>query len=170
MFAQAFVVLGQFLLLKKDTEMFTEWLKDASGANSRQAGSCAQCLQEWCDAFLWAPPPHLWPRLLTWAPATLCSSPARSLSALPAKTRAYNSLFKVSGGCWYWTELPDRCLFTCVISLFHWGKVYINKNFVWTVCFCFCGAFNRFLLSLNTKLQRRKTKIHLLLKRGFTLG
>lgn len=53
--SQASVVLGQFLLLKKDTDMFTEWLKDASGANSRQAGSCAQCLKEWCDAFLWAP-------------------------------------------------------------------------------------------------------------------
>lgn len=51
-FSQAFVVLGQFLLLKKDTEMFTEWLKDATGANSRQAGTCAQCLNEWCNAFL----------------------------------------------------------------------------------------------------------------------
>ncbi|KAF1375343.1 hypothetical protein PFLUV_G00218830 [Perca fluviatilis] len=51
-FDKAYVVLGQFLLLKKDTEMFTDWLKDASGANSRQAGTCAQCLKEWCDAFL----------------------------------------------------------------------------------------------------------------------
>lgn len=51
-FDKAFVVLGQFLLLKKDTDLFAEWLKDASGANSRQAGSCAQCLKEWCDAFL----------------------------------------------------------------------------------------------------------------------
>ncbi|XP_028278662.1 barrier-to-autointegration factor-like protein isoform X1 [Parambassis ranga] len=49
---QASVVLGQFLLLKKDTDMFSDWLKDASGANSRQADSCAQCLREWCDAFL----------------------------------------------------------------------------------------------------------------------
>lgn len=49
---QAYMVLGQFLLLKKDTEMFTKWLKDASGANSHQAGSCAQCLREWCDTFL----------------------------------------------------------------------------------------------------------------------
>lgn len=49
---QAYVVLGQFLLLKKDVELFTEWLKDVSGANVRQAGSCAQCLKEWCDAFL----------------------------------------------------------------------------------------------------------------------
>lgn len=49
---QAYVVLGQFLLLRKDTEMFTDWLKDSIGANSRQASSCAQCLKEWCDAFL----------------------------------------------------------------------------------------------------------------------
>ncbi|KAM3862703.1 barrier-to-autointegration factor-like protein [Diretmus argenteus] len=51
-FDKAYVVLGQFLLLKKDAEMFSDWLKDASGANSRQAGTCAQCLKEWCDTFL----------------------------------------------------------------------------------------------------------------------
>ncbi|XP_068457949.1 lysophosphatidylserine lipase ABHD12 isoform X4 [Clinocottus analis] len=51
-FDKAYVVLGQFLLLKKDCEMFSEWLKDASGANSRQASVCTQCLKEWCDAFL----------------------------------------------------------------------------------------------------------------------
>lgn len=49
---QAYVVLGQFLLLKKDVEMFAEWLQDVSGANVRYAGLCAQCLKEWCDAFL----------------------------------------------------------------------------------------------------------------------
>ncbi|XP_034537321.1 barrier-to-autointegration factor-like isoform X2 [Notolabrus celidotus] len=51
-FDKASVVLGQFLLLKKDPEMFVEWIKDVTGANSRQAGSCAQCLREWCDSFL----------------------------------------------------------------------------------------------------------------------
>ncbi|XP_017331875.1 barrier-to-autointegration factor-like protein [Ictalurus punctatus] len=51
-FDKAFVVLGQFLLLRKDSEMFSEWLKDASGANSRQAASCSQCLTEWCNNFL----------------------------------------------------------------------------------------------------------------------
>ncbi|KAK1793694.1 hypothetical protein P4O66_011453, partial [Electrophorus voltai] len=45
-FDKAFVVLGQFLLLRKDRELFAEWLKDASGANARQAGACSQCLQE----------------------------------------------------------------------------------------------------------------------------
>ncbi|XP_041802907.1 barrier-to-autointegration factor-like protein [Chelmon rostratus] len=51
-FDKAYVVLGQFLLLKKDTEMFAEWLKDACGAKSHQAESCALCLKEWCEAFL----------------------------------------------------------------------------------------------------------------------
>ncbi|KAG7462589.1 hypothetical protein MATL_G00186380 [Megalops atlanticus] len=51
-FDKAYTVLGQFLLLRKDVEMFSEWLKDTSGANSKQATSCSQCLKEWCDAFL----------------------------------------------------------------------------------------------------------------------
>ncbi|KAM4599557.1 barrier-to-autointegration factor B-like isoform 1-T2 [Fundulus diaphanus] len=51
-FDKASVVLGQFLLLRKDMEMFTDWLKDIAAANSRQAASCALCLKEWCDAFL----------------------------------------------------------------------------------------------------------------------
>ncbi|XP_026165158.1 barrier-to-autointegration factor B-like [Mastacembelus armatus] len=51
-FDKAYTVLGQFLLLRKDTELFVEWLKDATGANTRQATSCAQCMKEWCDAFL----------------------------------------------------------------------------------------------------------------------
>ncbi|KAM6956681.1 barrier-to-autointegration factor [Aplochiton taeniatus] len=51
-FDKAYVVLGQFLLLRKDLEMFCDWLKDTSGANTRQSASCSQCLKEWCDAFL----------------------------------------------------------------------------------------------------------------------
>ncbi|XP_074503364.1 barrier-to-autointegration factor-like [Sebastes fasciatus] len=51
-FDKAMVVLGQFLVLNEDRERFTEWLKDTSGANSRQAGSCDQCLREWHDAFI----------------------------------------------------------------------------------------------------------------------
>lgn len=53
-FDQAYVVLGQFLLLKKDEEMFKDWLQgaDVCKANKKQAGDCYQCLKEWCDAFL----------------------------------------------------------------------------------------------------------------------
>ncbi|XP_074503355.1 barrier-to-autointegration factor-like [Sebastes fasciatus] len=62
-FDKAYVVLGQFLTLKKDREMFTDWLKDASGANARQARHCDQCLRDYCDAF-------------TRDPASSCSSRA----------------------------------------------------------------------------------------------
>lgn len=46
------MVLGQFLLMRKDEELFIEWLKDASDANQRQAEMCAQGLMEWCNNFL----------------------------------------------------------------------------------------------------------------------
>ncbi|XP_069493466.1 barrier-to-autointegration factor B-like [Ambystoma mexicanum] len=51
-FDKAYVVLGQFLVLKKDEELFREWLKDTCGANIKQARDCHGCLKEWCDAFL----------------------------------------------------------------------------------------------------------------------
>lgn len=51
-FDKAFVVLGQFLLLKKDDGLFSEWLKDTIGCNSSQSENCANCLKEWCDAFM----------------------------------------------------------------------------------------------------------------------
>ncbi|XP_069463930.1 barrier-to-autointegration factor-like protein [Ambystoma mexicanum] len=52
-FDKAYVLLGQFLLLKKDEDdLFQDWLKDACGANTRQADLCASCLKEWCASFL----------------------------------------------------------------------------------------------------------------------
>ena len=51
-FDKAYVVLGQFLVLKKSEELFVEWLKDTYGANKKQAGDCHRALAEWCDAFL----------------------------------------------------------------------------------------------------------------------
>ncbi|KAM4040762.1 barrier-to-autointegration factor-like protein [Anomaloglossus baeobatrachus] len=52
-FDKAYVLLGQFLILKKDADdLFKDWLKDFCGANSRQADLCASCLQEWCSSFL----------------------------------------------------------------------------------------------------------------------
>lgn len=51
-FDKAYVVFGQFLVLKKNEELFTEWLKDTCGANSNQARQTFQCLQEWADQFL----------------------------------------------------------------------------------------------------------------------
>ncbi|KAL2095273.1 hypothetical protein ACEWY4_009992 [Coilia grayii] len=51
-FDKAYVVLGQFLVLKKDEELFRDWLKDTCGANAKQQGDCYGCLREWCDSFL----------------------------------------------------------------------------------------------------------------------
>ena len=49
---QAYVVLGQFLVFRKDEELFMEWLKDSTGANKKQQADCFGCLKEWCDQFL----------------------------------------------------------------------------------------------------------------------
>jgi len=52
-FFQASVVLGQFLVLKKNRELFQDWMKDVCGANTKQSSDCYQCLSDWCDEFLW---------------------------------------------------------------------------------------------------------------------
>jgi len=51
-FFQAFVVLGQFLVLKKNKELFQDWMKDVCGANTKQSSDCYNCLSDWCDEFL----------------------------------------------------------------------------------------------------------------------
>jgi len=51
-FDKAYVVLGQFLVLKKNEELFIDWLKEEVGANKKQAGDCYTCLSQWCEAFL----------------------------------------------------------------------------------------------------------------------
>lgn len=49
---KAYVVLGQFLVLKKNKELFKDWLNQTCKANSKQQEDCFRCLMEWCDAFL----------------------------------------------------------------------------------------------------------------------
>ena len=51
-FDKAYMVLGQLLLLKKDKDLFTDWMKDLVSANTKQSGDCYQCLSDWCDEFL----------------------------------------------------------------------------------------------------------------------
>jgi hypothetical protein len=51
-FDKAYTVLGQYLILKKDEDLFKEWLKDTTNANSKQAAECYQCLSDWCEEFL----------------------------------------------------------------------------------------------------------------------
>jgi len=50
-FDKAYVVLGQFLILKKNRYLFIDWLKDIGGANNKQANDCYMALREWCDRF-----------------------------------------------------------------------------------------------------------------------
>ncbi|XP_034959422.1 barrier-to-autointegration factor-like protein [Zootoca vivipara] len=51
-FDKAYILLGQFLLLKKECATFQKWLKLSYGASSFQAERCALCLLEWCFTFL----------------------------------------------------------------------------------------------------------------------
>jgi len=51
-FDKAYTVLGQYLILKKDADLFKEWMKDTISANSKQAADCYQCLNDWCEEFL----------------------------------------------------------------------------------------------------------------------
>nr|XP_060627522.1 barrier-to-autointegration factor-like protein [Anolis sagrei ordinatus] len=51
-FDKAYILLGQFLLLKKECAAFQSWLKSSFDANSSQAEQCALCLLEWSYAFL----------------------------------------------------------------------------------------------------------------------
>lgn len=51
-FDKAYVVLGQFLLLKKDRELFVAWLQETTAANRKYSNDCYNCLSDWCDEFL----------------------------------------------------------------------------------------------------------------------
>ena len=51
-FDKAYVVLGQFLVLKKNEELFLDWLKKTCNANSKQGGDCYRALSDWCNAYL----------------------------------------------------------------------------------------------------------------------
>ncbi|KIH54089.1 barrier to autointegration factor, partial [Ancylostoma duodenale] len=48
----AYILFGQFLLLKKDEELFTEWLKDTAGVSSQHAKSAYNCLNAWAEQFI----------------------------------------------------------------------------------------------------------------------
>lgn len=51
-FDKAYSIFGQLLLLKKDKELFQEWLNMEVAANKWQSERCYECLLEWCDQFL----------------------------------------------------------------------------------------------------------------------
>ncbi|CAG0896105.1 unnamed protein product [Cyprideis torosa] len=48
---KAYLLFGQFLLLRKDKEVFADWLKENIKANPKQANDCANCLYDWCQMY-----------------------------------------------------------------------------------------------------------------------
>ena len=46
-FDKASVVLGQFLIMKKNKDLFMEWMRDQVGANKKQATDCCNCMADW---------------------------------------------------------------------------------------------------------------------------
>ena len=53
-FDKAYVVFGQFLVLKKNEELFLDWIKETCSANAKQGGDCYTGLNEWANSFLWS--------------------------------------------------------------------------------------------------------------------
>ena len=51
-FDKAYIVYGQFLVLKKNEELFLAWIKQTCGANAKQGGDCYNALLEWSNSFL----------------------------------------------------------------------------------------------------------------------
>ena len=50
-FDNAYMVLGQFLILKKNKGLLIDSIKDTAGANNKQANDSYQALREWCNRF-----------------------------------------------------------------------------------------------------------------------
>lgn len=43
----AYVVLGQYLLFKKNKPYFQDWMKELVSANAKQSGDCFDALDAW---------------------------------------------------------------------------------------------------------------------------
>jgi hypothetical protein len=51
-FDKAYVVLGQFLLLKMNKDMFINWLAKVADADKMHATACYDCLYQWTENYL----------------------------------------------------------------------------------------------------------------------
>jgi predicted flap endonuclease-1-like 5' DNA nuclease len=51
-FEKAYQVLGQYLLLCKDEELFQEWLKDEVEMKGKHLKDCTNCIAEWSRSFM----------------------------------------------------------------------------------------------------------------------
>jgi len=51
-FEKAYNLLGQYLLLNKDEEMFKEWLKEEAGIKGKHVNDCNNCISEWTRSYV----------------------------------------------------------------------------------------------------------------------
>ncbi|KAJ1369814.1 Barrier-to-autointegration factor 1, partial [Parelaphostrongylus tenuis] len=51
-FDKAYVLLGQYLLPKKNEELFIAWLKDTAGVKAHHAKAAYNCLNAWAEEFI----------------------------------------------------------------------------------------------------------------------
>jgi len=49
---KAYVLLGQYLVCKKNRDLFIDWLMDYAGATENDATDCHEALRDWCEIFL----------------------------------------------------------------------------------------------------------------------
>ncbi|XP_064415765.1 barrier-to-autointegration factor-like [Latimeria chalumnae] len=49
---KAYMVQGQYLLLRKNETDFRQWLSVTSGANTKQSGDCYNSLHDWRNQFM----------------------------------------------------------------------------------------------------------------------
>lgn len=52
LFPQAYILLGQFLLMHKNEAEFQRWLICCCGATEYEAQESSNCLKQWCSCFL----------------------------------------------------------------------------------------------------------------------
>jgi hypothetical protein len=51
-YTQAYVLLGQYLLFRKEDLYFIEWLKEKGKISNEDALRCCNCISEWCRIHL----------------------------------------------------------------------------------------------------------------------
>jgi len=51
-YTKAYILLGQFLLFRKEEEFFIEWLKELLIIADEDALHCYSCMRDWCTLHL----------------------------------------------------------------------------------------------------------------------